>query len=119
MRKGIMRQIPTMHALLIACAFAAVWPVVSVRADEKKSGHDERENAEEVYAGAKSGKILPLAKILANVRKIYSGEIVETKFEHKGDALIYEIYLLDDSGRRQEIYIDARTGEPIKTEGDD
>jgi uncharacterized membrane protein YkoI len=119
MRKGIMRQTPTIYALLIACAFAAVWPVISVRADDKKSSNDERESAEEVYAGAKSGEILPLAKILAMVRKTYSGEIVETKFEHKGDALIYEIYFLDDSGRRQEIYVDARTGAPIEIEGDD
>jgi uncharacterized membrane protein YkoI len=114
-----MRQIPTMHALLIACAFAALWPGTSARADEKKSSHDERESAEEVYAGAKSGKILPLAKILGMVRKIHPGEVVETKFEHKGDALIYEIYFLDDSGRRQEIYVDARTGELIKGEGED
>ncbi len=114
-----MRQNLPMHALLIACAFAAPWPVMAARADEKQSGHDERESAEEVYAGAKSGKILPLAKILAMVRKTNTGEIVATKFEHKGDALIYEIYFLDDSGRRQEIYVDARTGEPIKIEGED
>jgi uncharacterized membrane protein YkoI len=114
-----MRQRLPPHVLLIACAAAVCGPAALALADGGHSGHDERESADEVYVGAKTGKILPLAKILEKVRKTLSGEIVETKFEHKGDALIYEIYFLDGAGRRQEIYVDARTGELFKSEGGD
>jgi uncharacterized membrane protein YkoI len=114
-----MRQNASTFVLMMACALAAFGPVPSARADDKKSGHDERESAEEVYSGTKSGKILPLAKILDKVRKNHPGEVIETKFEHKGDALVYEIYFLDDAGRRVEMYVDARTGEVIGSEGDE
>jgi uncharacterized membrane protein YkoI len=114
-----MRQRLSPLVLMIVCAIIACGPAALALADDRKSGRDERESADEVYVGAKSGKILPLAAILDKVRKTHSGEIIETKFEHKGDALIYEIYFLDDAGRRQEIYVDARTGELFKSEGGD
>jgi uncharacterized membrane protein YkoI len=114
-----MRQNASTFAMMMACALAAFGPVTLARADDKNSGHDERESAEEVYAGAKSGQIVPLAKILEKVRRAHPGEVVETKFEHRGDALVYEIYFLDDAGRRVEMYVNARTGELIKSEGDD
>jgi uncharacterized membrane protein YkoI len=114
-----MRQRLSPHVLMLACAVTVCGPMALAFAAGRNSGHDERESADEVYVGAKSGKILPLAIILDKVRKTHSGEIIETKFEHKGDALIYEIYFLDDAGRRQEIYVDARTGELFKSEGGD
>jgi uncharacterized membrane protein YkoI len=116
MKERSMRRRLSLQVLLIAFACAALGPVLPVRADD---AHDERESAEEVYAGAKSGVIMPLTKILEKVRKIHPGEVVETKFEHRGAALVYEIYFLDASGRRVEIYVDARTGEVLKSEGDD
>jgi uncharacterized membrane protein YkoI len=119
MKKELMRQCLSVHALMISCAIAVSGPMALALADDRNSGQDERESAKEVYAGAKSGEIMPLAKILDKVTKTHIGEIVETKFEHKGGALIYEIYFLDDSGRRQEIYVDARTGELIKSEVED
>jgi uncharacterized membrane protein YkoI len=114
-----MRQNATTFAMIMACALAAFGPVPLACADDKNSGRDERESADEVYAGAKSGEIVPLAKILEMARKAHPGEVVETKFEHRGEALVYEIYFLDDAGRRVEVYVNARTGELIKAEGDD
>jgi uncharacterized membrane protein YkoI len=114
-----MRWSLSVCALILACALSAFGLCVSVQAKDSHSRHDERESIKEAYEGAKSGKILPLAKILDKVRKMHPGEVVETKFEHKGEALIYEIYFLDSAGRRQEIYVDARTGDLIESEGED
>jgi uncharacterized membrane protein YkoI len=114
-----MRWSLPVSVLVVAGTLPAFSLCVSAQAKDEHSRRHEREQVEEAYEEAKSGKILPLARILDKVRKMHPGEIVETKFEHKGAALIYEIYFLDDAGRRVEVYVDARTGELIKSEGDE
>jgi uncharacterized membrane protein YkoI len=88
----------------------------SAWADDESSEH---ENADEVYKGTQSGEILPLRDILVAVRKMFEGEVIETKFERLGGVPVYEIYILDKNGNRIELYVNARTGGLIEKEEDD
>ena len=83
--------------------------------------HDEgeHERSEEVYKGARTGEFLTLIQILGLVADDISGEIIETKFERIAGVPAYEIYFLDDQGRRQELLVDARTGVVLQDDGDE
>ena len=80
--------------------------------DRKKEGH------EEVYRAQKNGDILPLAEILARLRPVTGPEIVDIEYETKRGMPVYEIKYVDKTGRRKEIYVDARNAAIIETGGD-
>jgi uncharacterized membrane protein YkoI len=77
------------------------------------------EAAERASRGARSGELVPLASIMANVRTRYAGEIVETEFESKAGRPYYEFHLLDQTGRVTEVRVDARSGRFLDGEADD
>lgn len=85
---------------LTVLMFAVSGPV---RADEAEP--------EEVARLLREGEILPLSTILEMVRPVTGEHILEVEVEHESSGLAYEIYFLDDQGRRREVYVDARTGE--------
>lgn len=84
-----------------------------VMADDSEDDNAEHRLSDEVYEGAKSGKILSLVEILKRAMPYIKGEIIETKYEEKDGRPAYEIYFIDNKGRRKEIYVDARTGAPL------
>lgn len=92
--------------LLMAAMYCAAVPALA----EDGEGYDDHDAAQEVYEGAKSGKFLTLAQIIARADFLAGLEIIEAKFEKRGAVPAYEIYYLDKSGRRREVYLDARTG---------
>lgn len=79
-------------------------------------GHYDYERATQAR---EKGDVLPLRDILATVRKRFEGEIVGVEFEDKGEAKMYEIKLVTPAEEYLEIYVDARTAEIVKVEGDD
>lgn len=63
------------------------------------------------------GEIMPLADVLAAAGPHISGRIIETEFEREDGVWVYELTVIDDRGRLEEIYIDAKTARIIKSEG--
>ena len=84
----------------------------------KRKGRDRDDEAEQVYRDRREGRLLPLATIMAQVRKAYPGRIAETEF-YSGGRPYYEFYIIQKNGRLREVKADARTGEIFKVEYED
>jgi len=95
--------------LLVLTALSPALPA-SARGDRD---HDAARKAFE------RGEILPLSDILKRLQKTAPGEVLEVELEREDGRLIYEIEILERSGRVLEYEIDARTGDILKVEGDD
>ncbi len=93
-----------MFALALAAACGASDPG---HAQERRRGHD----FEAARQAVESGEALPLAEILAKVRGSLPGEIVAVEIERRGGGWVYEFKVVDATGRRREVHVDARTGE--------
>ncbi|MEZ5870692.1 MAG: PepSY domain-containing protein [Nitratireductor sp.] len=99
--------------LLVLAMVAATCSFESAHADgRRKKDHDD------LYKARKSGAILPLAEILRRLRPVTGPEVVDVEFETRHDVPVYEIKYVDKSGRRKEIYVDARTAAVVEI-GDD
>jgi uncharacterized membrane protein YkoI len=98
-------------ALLLSLAALAVAP--AAHADR---GRDDHDAARQAY---QRGEILPLSQILQRVLKVAPGEVLEVELEEDDGRMIYEIEILEGSGRVLEVEIDARSGAVLKVEGDD
>jgi uncharacterized membrane protein YkoI len=83
-------------------------PAIADRNDE----HDSARRAVEL------GEALPLADILAKVRRDLGGEIVSISFEREHDLWVYEFKVLEPSGRLVEVYVDAASGRVLEREVD-
>lgn len=72
-----------------------------------------------VRDGVKSGQYKPLATIVAELGKRYPGRVldVETKRGPRGE-LRYEITIADAQGRKQDLLVDAATGQVLAQEHD-
>ena len=84
---------------LIALALLATMPV---HGDDPASVRDAVE----------AGQIRPLATILATVQARYPGRILDVELERGRDGRrIYDIELVGPDGRKQDVHVDAATGE--------
>ena len=64
------------------------------------------------------GEALPLAEILERFRpELLDGEIADVEFERKQGRWVYELKVIDRSGRLWEFYVDAASAEVLKKEG--
>lgn len=76
------------------------------------------EDHDEAYELLRSGKILPLDKILEITRKQVQGRVIEVELEREGNRIIYELEVLDKKGVVWEMKVDAVTGFIFKKEED-
>jgi uncharacterized membrane protein YkoI len=79
-------------------------PVLGM-ADEGPREHGQNELRRDVERGAAK----PLSEILAAVRQQLPGEVVKVHAEHEGGRWMYELRILDETGRVFEVHVDART----------
>lgn len=64
-----------------------------------------------------AGRFKPLAEILAAVQARYPGRVLDVELDrNRSGRNIYEVKLLSVGGERQEIHIDAMTGEEVAPE---
>lgn len=96
---------------LLLIAVLALAPAAA-RAD------DDHRQRDDIDAAVRNGEILQLSEILKRVKPQINGRILEIEFENSKHEPIYEIYVLDRSGRRLEYEIDARTGKILSLEDD-
>lgn len=88
--------------------------------DDCKTGeYDSEHDHERARRALECGEVMPLADVLAAVRPHISGKIIETEFEREDGIWIYEMKYINRQGLLVEIYVDARTGLILKTEGDE
>lgn len=79
---------------------------------------DDHRQRDDINAAVRKGEILQLSEILERVKPQIDGKILEIEFENRKNNPIYEIYVLDRSGRRLEYEVDARTARIISLEDD-
>jgi uncharacterized membrane protein YkoI len=91
-----------MRRLLII--FLLLAPAIAGQPAHADSGRKERDD---LTAARKRGEILALSEILDRVRPQIGDKIIEVEFENDGGKIVYEIYYLDDTGRRREITVNA------------
>ncbi|MDO5103739.1 MAG: PepSY domain-containing protein [Lautropia sp.] len=69
---------------------------------------------EAVRRAVMAGRYKPLVDILEMVQKKYPGRVLDVELEREpGGRHVYEVKLLDDRNRRQELHIDAVTGKEV------
>jgi uncharacterized membrane protein YkoI len=80
------------------------------------------DDADRAREALKAGRILPLAKIMAEIQRQVPGEILETKLDiddDDDDIPEYEIRVLTPNGRIVELDVDARDGRILDMDEDD
>ena len=65
------------------------------------------------------GRILPLAEILERVGQRVPGEVLEVELDFDDGAYVYELKILGQNGRVQEVEVDAPSGKILEIEDDD
>lgn len=61
------------------------------------------------------GEILPLATLLARLKRLPVGELIGVEVENKDGRWVYELKMIDAEGRVLEWYVDARDGTLLKS----
>jgi uncharacterized membrane protein YkoI len=78
------------------------------------------EDGEEARRLSEAGKIMPLERILDQVRTHQAGEVLEAELDRSDDGrYIYELEVLDAAGQVWELELDARDGTLLKHSPDD
>jgi uncharacterized membrane protein YkoI len=75
------------------------------------------DDADRARAGAQSGRLLPLTRILEIVAARYPGDVLAVELDD--DSPDYEVRVLQRDGRILEIEIDARSGRFLDVDEDD
>lgn len=91
----------------MACAVALA-PLAHADDDDKRIRRLQR-----------SGEVLSLDQIFNRARAVKQGRILDADLDEDDGRLVYEIELLDASGRVWEMKLDAKTGRLIELEQDD
>lgn len=99
-----------MKTSLITLTLLLAWPLWLL-ADEIAHG-EARELRE-------AGTIMSLSDIIDIAYGYKSGEVIDSELERDDGLYIYEIEILDDTGRVWELEFDASNGEIIELELDD
>lgn len=97
---------------LLLCASLAPVPTVGDEPDDMLRGLD-------------AGKLVPLTDILAKVRRIAPGKVIDVELEYDDDSdddrlhgrWIYEIEVLTERNQVIELELDAETGQLLEIEG--
>lgn len=103
-----MRLILKATAIVLLSALA-MFAAAAQADDDHDHDHDMARQAVE------RGEIKPLAEVLQAVRDKLPGEVASVKLERKRDRLFYEFRVVGARGRLLEVYVDATTGEIVRT----
>ena len=93
---------------VIAMLLISLQPVALADSD-----HDEARRL------LKSGDILSLEVILQKLQAHYPGKVLEVELEQKTGQIIYEVEILGQNGVVRELYVDAKTGDVLRSKVDD
>ena len=100
---------------LVAAALTAALlgvPVTGIADDRPHKTH-ERGDHDDARRALLSGEVLSLRQVLDIVATKYPGEPIEIEFEHDDGMYLYEIKLLQASGRIIKMKVDAANGDIV------
>ena len=98
----------TLSRIALACAC-----VVLTTASFASDRHDH----ERARKALESGEILPLRAVLERVERDYPGQFLEVELDRDDGRWLYEIKLIHDDGRMEELELDARDGSLVSRKG--
>lgn len=75
---------------------------------------DSKLRQDEVRQLRESGKIMSMEDILARVRQIQPGQVVEIELERENGRHVYEVKLIDSANRIHKLELDAGTAEVLR-----
>lgn len=76
----------------------------------------ERIDQDEARRLVEQGQIMPLDRLLSEQADRLKGRMLDVHLERSHGRLVYEIEVLGTDGRVREFYMDAGSGELLKTE---
>lgn len=85
-------------------------------ADEQR-WEDDDNSYDQARRALSRGDVLPIEEILKHLKSRVPGQVLEAEFEREGTRWVYEFKMIDETGRRLEVYLDAKTGDLISVEG--
>jgi uncharacterized membrane protein YkoI len=84
----------------------------------KDDDDDDALDHVKAFEALKSGKIVPIAKILDYLERNFRGNVVEIELESERGVMIYEVEYLTEAGNFIEFDFDATSGSVITIKGD-
>jgi uncharacterized membrane protein YkoI len=100
----------TRRTLLLSFAALLSGAASGTAEDDLDDDHDEARRAVE------QGRARPLAEILDRIGPRLGGKVIGVELEHEHERYIYELKVVTSGGELREIYVDAMTGEMLKSE---
>lgn len=100
----------TRRTLLFALAVLLSGAGFTSAEDDVDDDHDEARRAVE------EGRTRPLAEILNRIQPRLGGKVIGVELEREHKRYIYELKVMTPGGELREIYVDAMTGEILKSE---
>lgn len=92
------------------------WPAAAKRRG-RDDDDDDRDDQKAAARARAAGEILPLTDILDHLKVAYPGDVVEIELDREKGRWVYEVKLIEPTGRLVEIYVDARDKKILKIEG--
>jgi uncharacterized membrane protein YkoI len=81
--------------------------------------HTEKDGDQDFAIQAlRRGEILPLNRILALATRRVPGDVLKVKLERRRGEVVYEVKILERSGRVQELHLNARSGAVLAVEAE-
>ena len=80
---------------------------------QKRNSHTHNDQ-DDARNALRQGKVMPLTAILEIAFRREKGTVLELELETENGVLTYEIELLSESGRKVQMWINARTGEILR-----
>lgn len=84
---------------VICLAAVLVWPLAHADSDQDRA-----------RAAVQAGQVLPLKTVLERLERDHPGQVLEVELESEDDRWVYEVRLLQASGRLVKLEIDATSG---------
>jgi uncharacterized membrane protein YkoI len=92
-----------------------VQQAMALRARDSVGGRDHDEARE----GVAQGRLIPLGEVIRIVRGRYSGQLLDASLhELVPGQPVYRVLILMQDGRRVAVWVDARSGQILRVEGD-
>lgn len=95
------------HPLILAAILASAVGAPTVPAAFASDAAPQSETA----SLPEGSDVLPLSEVLDRIMPAIDGEIAETRLRKDGGLWIYVIAFFDEDGKRQELRVNAMTGE--------
>lgn len=103
--------------MILATALAAPG-IEAHRFDHREE--DEEHDHDRARQALMRGEVRPLAEVLRQVSARVPGEVIAVEFERErrgaASRWVYEVKLIRPNGRLIEVYVDAASGEILKSE---